>query len=181
MTKLTARVNKMQQGPGLDEKTQIGPQVSKEQQERIMSYIQIAQKEGATLACGGDAPAGELSKGYFVKPTIFTGCNNDMRIAQEEVFGPVLAVIPFNNMEEVAEQANKVTYGLSGAVWTSDVKKAHRLASKIKAGTIWVNCVNALDPAIPFGGYKMSGYGRELGKHSIDLYTNIKSVWINLA
>jgi len=104
-----------------------------------------------------------------------------MRIAQEEVFGPVLAVIPFSTTEEVAEQANKTTYGLSGAVWTSDVKKAHRLASQIKAGTIWVNCFNVFDAAVPFGGYKMSGYGRELGKHSIDLYTNIKSVWVNLA
>ncbi len=180
MSKLLARVAKMQQGPGMDEKTQIGPQVSKDQQDRILSYIDIAKKEGAEVACGGDAPAGDLAKGYFVKPTIFTGVNNDMRIAQEEVFGPVLAVIPFNSVEEVAEQANKITYGLSGAVWTSDVKKAHKLASQIKAGTVWVNCVNMLDPAIPFGGYKMSGYGRELGKHSIDLYTNIKSVWVNL-
>ncbi|CAN5254862.1 aldehyde dehydrogenase DhaS [soil metagenome] len=180
MSKLLARVAKMQQGPGMDEKTQIGPQVSKDQQDRILSYIDIAKKEGAQVACGGDAPAGDLAKGYFVKPTIFTGVNNDMRIAQEEVFGPVLAVIPFNTVEEVAEQANKITYGLSGAVWTSDVKKAHKLAAQIKAGTVWVNCVNMLDPAIPFGGYKMSGYGRELGKHSIDLYTNIKSVWVNL-
>ncbi len=181
MSKLLARVAKMQQGNGMDEKTQIGPQVSKDQQERILNYIDIAKKEGASVACGGDAPAGDLAKGYFVKPTIFTGVHNDMRIAQEEVFGPVLAVIPFNSVEEVAEQANKITYGLSGAVWTSDVKKAHKLAAQIKAGTIWVNCVNMLDPAIPFGGYKMSGYGRELGKHSIDLYTNIKSVWVNLA
>jgi acyl-CoA reductase-like NAD-dependent aldehyde dehydrogenase len=181
MTKLNERVAKMQQGNGMDEKTQIGPQVSKEQQERVLNYIGIAQKEGATLSCGGESPKGDLANGYFVKPTIFTNVHNDMRIAQEEVFGPVLAVIPFKTVEEVAEQANKTTYGLSGAVWTSDVKKAHKLASQIKAGTIWVNCVNALDPAIPFGGYKMSGYGRELGKHSIDLYTNIKSVWVNLS
>jgi aldehyde dehydrogenase (NAD+) len=180
MTKLQERVSKMQQGPGMDEKTQIGPQVSREQQERIMSYIQIAQKEGAKLCVGGDAPAGDLAKGYFVKPTIFTGVNNEMRIAQEEVFGPVLAVIPFKSMEEVAEKANKVTFGLSGAVWTRDIKKAHKFASHIKAGTIWVNCFNVFDPAMPFGGYKMSGYGRELGKHSIDTYTNIKSVWVNL-
>lgn len=181
MSKLTERVNRMQQGPGLDEKTQIGPQVSKEQLDRIMSYIQIAQKEGAKLHCGGERPQGDLSKGYFVKPTIFTNVKNEMRIAQEEVFGPVLAVIPFSSTEEVAEQANKVTYGLSGAVWTTDVKKAHKLAAHIKAGTIWVNCFNVFDPSVPFGGYKMSGYGRELGKHSIDLYTNIKSVWVNIA
>ena len=181
MSKLTERVAKMQQGPGLDDKTQIGPQVSREQQQRILNYIGIAQKEGAKLTCGGDAPKGDLEKGYYVKPTIFTGVNNNMRIAQEEVFGPVLAVIPFSSAEEVAEQANKTTYGLSGAVWTSDIKKAHKLAAQIKAGTIWINCFNAFDAAVPFGGYKMSGYGRELGKHSIDLYTNIKSVWVNLA
>src|ERR1700722_14433243 len=180
MTKLTERVNKMRQGPGIDEQTQIGPQVSKEQQERILNYVGIAQKEGAKLVCGGDSPKGDLEKGIFVKPTIFEGVNNDMRIAQEEVFGPVLAVIPFTSTEEVAEQANKTTFGLSGAVWTRDIKKANKLAAHIKAGTIWVNCFNVLNTAVPFGGYKMSGYGRELGKHSIDLYTNIKSVWINL-
>lgn len=181
MSKLTERVGKMRQGPGLDEKTQIGPQISPEHKDKIMSYIKIAQGEGAKLVCGGDAPLGELAKGYFVKPTIFDQVKNQMRIAQEEVFGPVLAVIPFSTVEEVAEEANKVTYGLSGAVWTRDVKKAHKLASHIKAGTIWVNCFNTFDPAVPFGGYKMSGYGREGGKHTLDLYTNIKSVWINLA
>jgi aldehyde dehydrogenase (NAD+) len=179
MAKLNERISKMRQGNGMDEGTQIGPQVSKEQQERILSYIDIAKKEGATLSCGGMAPA-EHKKGYFVKPTVFTGVHNDMRIAKEEVFGPVLAVIPFTSMEEVAEQANKTTFGLSGAVWTRDVKKAHKFAAQIKAGTIWVNCYNVFDPAVPFGGYKMSGYGRELGKHSIDLYSNIKSVWMNM-
>ncbi len=179
MSKLTDRIAKIRQGNGLDESTNIGPQVSKEQQQRVLGYIDIAKGEGAKVACGGEAP-GDLKKGYFVKPTVFTGCNNDMRIAQEEVFGPVLAVIPFTKMEDVAEQANKTTFGLSGAVWTKDVKKAHKFASHIKAGTIWVNCYNVFDPAVPFGGYKMSGYGRELGKHSMELYTNIKSVWVNL-
>ena len=180
MDKLLKRVEKMSQGFGLDEKTAIGPQVSKEQQERCFEYIDIAKKEGAKLACGGGRPDG-MDKGYFVKPTIFTGVKNDMRIAQEEVFGPVLSVLPFKNLEDVTEQANKVRFGLSGAVWTSDVKKAHKLAKDIKAGTIWVNCYNVFDPAMPFGGYKQSGYGRELGKHSIELYSNIKSVWLNLA
>lgn len=181
LSKLSERANGLRQGPGLDEKTQIGPQVSKEQLERILGYVKIAKDEGAQLVCGGERPQGELANGYFVKPTIFKGVKNDMRIAQEEVFGPVLAVIPFESTDEVAEQANKTTFGLSGAVWTSDIKKAHRLASEIKAGTIWVNCFNAFDPAVPFGGYKTSGYGRELGKHSIELYTQIKSVWVNLA
>jgi len=181
INKLTARVATMRQGDGLEETTQIGPQVSKEQQERIINYIKIASGEGANLACGGEAPGGDLAAGYFVKPTIFTQVHNEMRIAQEEVFGPVLAVIPFSNIQEVAEQANKTAYGLSAGVWTNNVKTAHRLAAQIKAGTIWVNAFNALDPAIPFGGYKMSGYGRELGKHSLELYTNIKSVWVNVA
>ena len=181
LSKLSERANGLRQGPGLDEKTQIGPQVSKEQLERILGYVKIAKDEGAQLVCGGERPQGELANGYFVKPTIFKGVKNEMRIAQEEVFGPVLAVIPFESTDEVAEQANKTTFGLSGAVWTKDIKKAHRLASEIKAGTIWVNCFNAFDPAVPFGGYKTSGYGRELGKHSIELYTQIKSVWVNLA
>ena len=133
MSKLKDRISKMRQGDGLDEGTQIGPQISKEQQERILGYIDIAKKEGAELACGGAAPS-EHKKGYFVQPTVFTGCHNDMRIAKEEVFGPVLAVIPFTNMDDVAEQANKTTFGLSGAVWTRDVKKAHKFASKFKAG-----------------------------------------------
>jgi acyl-CoA reductase-like NAD-dependent aldehyde dehydrogenase len=181
MTKLTDRVSKMRQGPGLDEKTQIGPQVSREQVERIMGYVQAGQKEGAKLVCGGERPQGDLAKGYFVKPTIFDGVNNNMKIAQEEIFGPVLSVLPFSSMEEVAEQANKVIFGLSGAVWTRDIKKAHKLAAHIKAGTVWINCFNVFDPQVPFGGYKMSGYGRELGKHSIELYTNVKSVWVNVA
>lgn len=181
MSKLQERVNKMRQGNGLDETTQIGPQVSKEQVERIMSYIQAGSKEGAKLVCGGERPQGELAKGYFVKPTVFDGVKNNMKIAQEEIFGPVLSVIPFNSMEEVCEEANKVIFGLSGGVWTRDVKKAHKLAAHIKAGTIWINCYNVFDPQVPFGGYKMSGYGRELGKHSIELYTNTKSVWVNIA
>lgn len=180
MTKLTDRVGKMRQGNGMDEQTQIGPQVSKEQQERILGYVQAGSKEGAKLVCGGQRPK-DLEKGYFVQPTVFDGVKNTMKIAQEEIFGPVLSVIPFNSMEQVAEEANAVNFGLSAGIWTQDIKKAHRLAAHLKAGTIWVNCYNVFDPAMPFGGYKMSGYGRELGKHSIELYTNIKSVWVNLA
>src|SRR5262249_9261864 len=137
--------------------------------------------EGAKVVCGGDAPGGDLAKGYFVKPTVFDAVKNDMKIAQEEIFGPVLAVIPFNSMEQVLDEANKTMFGLSGGVWTRDVKKAHRLAANIKAAPIWVNCYNMFDPQVPFGGYKQSGYGRELGKHSIELYSNIKSVWMNIA
>ena len=177
MAKLTDRISKMRQGHGLEKDTQIGPQVSKEQQQRILSYIDIAKKEGASLACGGAAPS-EHKKGYFVQPTVFTGVNNDMRIAKEEVFGPVLAVIPFTGMDEVADAANKTTFGLSGAVWTSDVKKAHKFAARIKAGTIWVNCYNVFDPAVPFGGYKMSGFGRESGNEHIQEYFETKAVMV---
>jgi acyl-CoA reductase-like NAD-dependent aldehyde dehydrogenase len=180
MSKLTERVGKMRQGNGLDEQTQIGPQVSKEQQERILGYVQAGSKEGAKLVCGGQRPK-DLDKGYFVQPTVFDGVKNTMKIAQEEIFGPVLSVIPFNSMEQVAEEANAVNFGLSAGIWTKDITKAHRFASHVKAGTVWVNCYNVFDPAMPFGGYKMSGYGRELGKHSIELYTNIKSVWVNVA
>jgi acyl-CoA reductase-like NAD-dependent aldehyde dehydrogenase len=180
MSKLSSHTGSLRQGHGLEETTQIGPQVSKEQQDKVLKYIDIAQGEGAKLVCGGEVPGGDLAGGYFVKPTVFDNVKNEMRIAQEEVFGPVLAVIPFSSTEEVAQLANDTTFGLSGAVWTSDVTKAHKLASHIKAGTIWVNCFNEFNSAMPFGGYKMSGYGRELGKHSIDLYTNIKSVWIKL-
>jgi aldehyde dehydrogenase (NAD+) len=180
MTKLTERVGKMRQGNGMDETTQIGPQVSKEQMERILGYVQAGSKEGAKLVCGGERPK-DLDKGYFVKPTIFDGVKNTMKIAQEEIFGPVLSVIPFNTLEEVSEQANAVNFGLSAGIWTENIKKAHRLAAHLKAGTVWINCFNVFDPAMPFGGYKMSGYGRELGKHSIELYSNIKSVWVNVA
>lgn len=180
MSKLTKHVGTMRQGNGLDEQTVIGPQVSKDQMERILNYCDIAKKEGAKLVCGGESPKSDLPNGYFVKPTIFDGVTNDMRIAQEEVFGPVLSVITFKNEQEVAEQANKILYGLSAGIWTQDIKKAHKLVSHVKAGTVWVNCYNQFDPQMPFGGYKMSGYGRELGKHSIELYTNVKSVWVNL-
>ena len=182
MTKLTDRVGKMKQGNGLDEQTQIGPQVSKEQMERILGFVEAGKKDGAKLVCGGERGMdNDMNKGFFVKPTIFDACNNNMSIAQQEIFGPVLSVIPFKTMEEVAVEANKTAYGLSGAVWTQDIKKAHKFAAHIKAGTIWINCYNMFDPQMPFGGYKMSGYGRELGKHSIELYTNMKSVWVNLA
>jgi aldehyde dehydrogenase (NAD+) len=180
LTKLTDHVGKMRQGNGLDEQTVIGPQVSKEQMERILNYCNIAKGEGAKLVCGGESPKGDLADGYFVKPTIFDGVHNDMRIAQEEVFGPVLAVLPFKTEQEVAEQANKIAFGLSAGIWTRDIKKAHKLVNHLKAGTVWVNCYNQFDPQMPFGGYKLSGYGRELGKHSIELYTTVKSVWVNL-
>ena len=119
-------------------------------------------------------------KGYFIEPTIFDAVNNNMKIAQEEIFGPVLATIPFDDVEQVAELANQNIYGLAAAVWTNDIRKAHAVARRLKAGTVWVNAYNLYDVALPFGGYKQSGFGRELGMHAIEHYTELKSVWVNL-
>jgi aldehyde dehydrogenase (NAD+) len=122
----------------------------------------------------------ERKKGYFIGPTLFTEVRNEMRLAQEEIFGPVLAEIPFKGFDEVLNQANQTFYGLAAAVWTKDIQKAHRAAKALRAGAVWVNCYGAFDHAVPFGGYKMSGFGREGGVHTFDFYTQTKSVWIRL-
>jgi acyl-CoA reductase-like NAD-dependent aldehyde dehydrogenase len=129
------------------------------------------------VAAGGEAGSG---KGYFVRPTLFSDVKNDMRIAREEIFGPVGAPISFTDENDAVLQGNTTDYGLSAAVWTRDISRAHKMARSLKAGTVWVNCFNQLDPISPFGGYKQSGFGRELGKYAIDLYTQIKSVWMKL-
>jgi aldehyde dehydrogenase (NAD+) len=171
----------MQQGPGMDPATKVGPLVSKEQLDRVTGYLDIGKKEGATALAGGERNTGKgLEKGYFVKPTVFTGVKNDMRIAQEEIFGPVVSVIPFKDENDAVLQGNNTLYGLAAGVWTRDVSKAHRVARAIRAGTLWVNCYNVFGASAPFGGYKQSGYGRELGSYSIDLYTQIKTVWMKL-
>ncbi|HEY2486445.1 MAG TPA: aldehyde dehydrogenase family protein [Candidatus Binataceae bacterium] len=175
--KLTKQAAQAKAGDPLDPKTMIGPLVSKEQFERVKGYLEIGKKEGAEPKLGGDARGG---KGYFVDPTIFTNVKNDMRIAREEIFGPVASVIPFKDENDAVLQGNDTTYGLAAAVWTNDVSRAHKVARALKAGTVWVNCYNNIDPISPFGGYKQSGIGRELGKHSIELYTQIKSVYVKL-
>jgi aldehyde dehydrogenase (NAD+)/phenylacetaldehyde dehydrogenase len=153
--------------------------VSQEQFERVLSYIDIGKKEGVQIKVGGEANTA-LGKGYFVKPTVLANVNNSMRVAQEEIFGPVVAAIPFKDEADVVRQANQTVYGLSAGVWTKDVSKAHRISRALRAGTVWVNCYNQLDPISSFGGYKQSGFGRELGVHSLDLYTQIKSVWLRV-
>jgi aldehyde dehydrogenase (NAD+) len=170
---------KLQVGNGMDPNTQIGPLVSEQQLDRVTSYLDVGAKEGAKAMAGGARlTEGALAKGYFVPPTVFANVRDDMRIAQEEIFGPVISAIPFKDTDELIQRANATTFGLGSGVWTQDVSKAHRLAKALRAGSVWVNCYQAMDPAVPFGGYKMSGYGRESGKQHVEEYLNVKAVWI---
>jgi acyl-CoA reductase-like NAD-dependent aldehyde dehydrogenase len=180
MGKLVERARKLKPGDPLDPKTRLGALVSEQQMNTVLGYIETGKKEGARLAAGGTRVSLDGGKGYFVEPTIFEGVSNQMRIAQEEIFGPVLATIPFDDLDQVAAMANQNPYGLAAAVWTNDVRKAHGLARRLKAGTVWINAYNLYDSALPFGGYKQSGFGRELGMHAIEHYTELKSVWLNL-
>jgi len=168
-------------GDGLDLKTEIGPLVSKTQLERVTGYFDIGRAEGASVLSGGERmTSGTHAKGYFVAPTVFTNVNDEMRIVREEIFGPVVSAIPFDDPEEVIRRANASDFGLGGGVWTRDVGKAHRSAKALRTGTVWVNCYQQMDPAVPFGGYKMSGYGREGGVHHLDEFLDTKAVWINV-
>jgi acyl-CoA reductase-like NAD-dependent aldehyde dehydrogenase len=180
ITKLIERTKKAIPGDPLNPKTRLGAIVSKEQMDKVLSYIEIGKKEGAKLVAGGEKAVVEGLNGNFVYPTVFDEVDNKMRIAQEEIFGPVLSTIIFKDINDAIEKANSTIYGLASAVWTRDVKKAHHVVRKIKAGTVWINTYNNYDPAAPFGGYKMSGFGRELGMHALDLYTQIKNVMIDL-
>jgi acyl-CoA reductase-like NAD-dependent aldehyde dehydrogenase len=179
MPRLVAFSEKIKLGPGMDPATEMGPLVSQEQFQRVTGYLDLGKKQGAKVAVGGGRPKG-LDKGYFVAPTVFTDVRHDMKILREEIFGPVVCAVPFKDPEEVAAAGNDTTYGLAAAVWTRDIDKAHRMAEILKAGTVWINCYNMFDAASPFGGYKQSGFGREMGKAAIELYTQVKSVWVNL-
>jgi aldehyde dehydrogenase (NAD+) len=181
LEKLVARAKKMQPADPLDPKTRMGAIVSQEQMLSVLGYIEAGKKEGAKLIAGGNRASVDGGKGFFLEPTIFRGVSNDMRIAQEEIFGPVLATLGFDDVDQVIEQANKNPYGLASAVWTRDVKKAHYVSRQLKAGTVWINTYGLMDAAMGFGGYKQSGFGRELGIHSIEHYTEMKTVWLNMA
>jgi acyl-CoA reductase-like NAD-dependent aldehyde dehydrogenase len=184
MAKVVERASKMVAADPLHPKTRLGAIVSKEQMETVLSYIDAGKKEGAKLVVGGERAyidgGGGTGKGYFVKPTIFDDVDPNMRIAREEIFGPVLATIRFKDADDAIAKGNATVYGLAAAVWTRDVSKAHRIARAIKAGTVWVNTYNLYDPALPFGGFKESGFGRDQGKDALEKYTQTKSVWINL-
>lgn len=178
--KLSTKAKAVRVGNPLDEATQMGAQVSEEQLSRIVNYCESGKSDGATVLTGGERDAA-LGNGYFMKPTIFDNVQDGMKIAREEIFGPVVSVIKFSEIGEAIRRGNETNYGLSAAVWTRDIKKAHRAARDLRAGTIWVNCYNHFDAASPFGGYKESGIGRELGKFALNNYLEVKSVWVDLS
>lgn len=167
-------------GPSIDPETQLGPLVSERQLERVLGYLDVATKEGARLVAGGERlTEGALGDGYFVTPTVFADVSDGMTIAREEIFGPVASLFPFDSDDEIIQRANATRYGLAAGIWTRDIGRAQRLIDAVKSGNVWVNTYSLADPAVPFGGYKESGWGRELGPDSVDEYLNTKSVWIN--
>jgi len=177
LKRFTERAKAIQLGDPFAKNTSQGPQVSKIQFDRIMGYIQSGREQGATCHFGGDKYG---SEGYYINPTIFTNVKPDMKIVKEEIFGPVGVIIKFETDDEVIKQANDTTYGLASAVFTQNLTRAIETAHKLQAGTAWVNCSNVFPPQMPFGGYKQSGFGRECGEYALELYTNIKSVHVNL-
>jgi acyl-CoA reductase-like NAD-dependent aldehyde dehydrogenase len=179
--KLVDRVKGLKVGDPMDKATRMGPVVSAQQLQTVLGYVEAGRREGATLATGGERARVGDGRGFFLQPTVFTGVSNAMRIAREEIFGPVLSVIPFKDADDAVAQGNQTFYGLAAAVWTRDVGKALRVARALRAGTVWVNAYNLYDAALPFGGFKESGFGRELGQAGLDLYTEVKSVWVDLS
>jgi aldehyde dehydrogenase (NAD+) len=175
--KSIARAKKRTVGDPFDPKTEQGPQVDRAQFDKVMGYIESGQGEGAKLAWGGKRVG---NRGYFIEPTVFADVQDGMKIAREEIFGPVMSVIPFKDMDEVITRANRTIYGLAAGVWTRDIKKAHAIANSVRAGTVWVNCYNILDTRAPFGGFKQSGSGRELGEYGLQEYTEVKTVIMKL-
>jgi len=180
IAKLAERTKKMVAGDPLDPKTRLGAISSKSQLERVLHYVEIGKKEGASLVAGGSRADIGTGKGYFMQPTVFGDVTPDMTIAREEIFGPVLAAIDFADVDEAIARANDSIYGLAAGVWTRDIKKAHYVASKLQAGTVWVNTYNLYDTSAPFGGYKQSGFGREMSRYALDYYTQVKTVWVDL-
>jgi acyl-CoA reductase-like NAD-dependent aldehyde dehydrogenase len=179
MDELVARTKKLTPGDPFDQNTRLGAVVSKKQQETVLSYVEAGKKDGARLVAGGNA-AKVNGKGYYVEATVFDDAKPGMRIVDEEIFGPVLAVVTFDDVDDGVRLANQTIYGLAAGVWTRDITKALRVARAIRAGTVWVNTYNLYDSAAPFGGFKQSGYGRDLGREALDGYTESKTVWVGL-
>jgi len=175
--KLVKKAKAQKVGDPFDPDTTQGPQVSQEQLERILGYVEAGKQQGARCLVGGKRLG---QRGYYVEPTVFDGVKDDMKIAKEEIFGPVMNVLTFKTIDEVIERSNRTSYGLAAAVWTRDIQKAHRLANSLRAGTVWINCYDVFDAAAPFGGYKMSGIGRELGEYALQMYTEVKTVTVSL-
>jgi aldehyde dehydrogenase (NAD+) len=175
--KSVARAQERRVGDPLDPSTQQGPQVDQSQFDRVMGYIESGRSDGATLAYGGERVG---NRGYFIRPTVFADVQDDMKIAREEIFGPVMSVIAFKDVDEVIARANHTNYGLAAGVWTRDIKKALAVANGVRAGTVWVNCYHVLDTRAPFGGFKQSGIGRELGEYGLQQYTEVKTVTVKL-
>ena len=165
--------SKIRIGPGMESTTDMGPLVSEEQMNKVCGYLESGYAEGAKATVGGSRQG---DKGYFVKPTVLVNTNEKMKVVREEIFGPVVTAIPFKDVDDLIAKANNTEYGLAAGVWTRDIGKAHRIASQLRAGTVWINCYNVFDPAMPFGGYKQSGWGREMGHEVLNLYTEVKSV-----
>jgi phenylacetaldehyde dehydrogenase len=164
-------------GPGMDSGTQMGPLVSEEQLQRVTGFLESGVNEGATTVTGGGRFG---DAGYFVEPTVITNTRPDMKIVREEIFGPVVVAEPFRSLDDIAREANNTSYGLGAGIWTKDISKAHALAKKLRAGTVWINCYNVFDASLPFGGYKQSGWGREMGHEALEAYTEVKAVTTQL-
>ena len=177
---VAAEAKKIKVGPGMDPSTDMGPLVSEEQFNRVTGYINSGIEEGAKVAVGGKKAG--TNGGYFVQPTVLTDTKPTMKVVKEEIFGPVVCVEPFDDsdLEKIAKKANDTTYGLAASVWTKDISKAHKLAGMIRSGTVWINCHNVFDASLPFGGYKQSGWGREMGGEVLANYTEIKAVTTKL-